>query len=105
MTDAELVQRYRRALAEIMTVCGPQRRSHQRIAEDVEIEVLDAASRALFGDGVSIWTDCNPPPIPDRSHDWSAIDEATYGPGAPVGEGGTEVDAILDLLDKLEERE
>ena len=91
MTDADLLKRYRRALAEIMT-------------EDVEVVVYHAACRALFGGCVSIWTHCNPLPIPDRSHDWSAIDEATYEAGEPVGYGETEVEAILDLIDKMGEK-
>lgn len=91
MTDAELIQRCRRALAEIMT------------GQDWGNRML--ASAAFFGRSRRIKTDREWPPIPDRIYDWSATDEATYEPGAPVGEGGTEVDAILDMLDKLEERE
>ena len=46
------------------------------------------------------------PPIPDRNHDWSAIDDNTYdGPGSPMGWGRTEQEAIDDLLRQLEERE
>lgn len=90
MTDAELIQRYRRALVEIMTGWNWVDRG--------------TARDALFGLGRLILTRCNPPPIPDRRHDWSAIDEATYEAGEPVGYGETEVDAILDLLDKLEEK-
>jgi hypothetical protein len=45
------------------------------------------------------------PPIPNRSFDWSAIDDDTYD-GAPdskcpVGHGATEQEAIEDLLDQL----
>ena len=49
------------------------------------------------------------PPIPDRSMDWSAVDEDTYD-GAPdsgnrhqVGRGRTEHEAIADLLTQLED--
>ena len=90
MSDADLLDRYRRALAKIMT-------------GRVEIfDVYDAASRVLFGEGASISTDYDPPPIPDRRRDWSAIDDATYDGGDPVGEGETEVEAILDLIEEME---
>ena len=49
------------------------------------------------------------PPIPDRRWDWSAVDEDTYD-GAEdsttrnqIGYGPTELDAISDLLEKIEE--
>jgi hypothetical protein len=46
------------------------------------------------------------PPIPDRSFDWSAIDDDTYdGPGCQIGRGATEQEAVKDLLAQLEERE
>ncbi len=46
------------------------------------------------------------PPIPDRSCDWSAIDEDTYD-GAddsrcPIGRGATEAEAVADLLEQME---
>jgi len=47
------------------------------------------------------------PPIPDRSFDWSAIDDDTYdgAEDAPnrheVGYGATEQEAIRDLLEIL----
>ncbi len=53
------------------------------------------------------------PPIPDRSMDWSAIDEDTYDCDCdqdgffstdPVGYGRTEAEAIADLLEQIEER-
>jgi len=51
-----------------------------------------------------IKTECHWPPIPDRNHDWSAIDDNTYdGPGSPMGWGATEQEAIEDLLRQLEE--
>lgn len=48
--------------------------------------------------------DC--PPVPWRAFDWSAIDDATYGgdEGDLIGRGPTEIEAIRDLLDQIEER-
>lgn len=49
------------------------------------------------------------PPIPDRSFDWSAIDEETYdgaedsGNRHQVGRGRTEQEAIDDLMAILAE--
>lgn len=44
------------------------------------------------------------PPIPDRSCDWSAIDDDTYdGPGCPIGWGATKEAAIADLMEQIEE--
>lgn len=40
-------------------------------------------------------------PIPERKFDWSAVTD-DYEPGAPIGYGRTEADAIADLNDKLE---
>ena len=46
------------------------------------------------------------PPIPTRTHDWCAIDDETYGgeEGDLVGYGATEIEAIRNLLDLIEER-
>jgi hypothetical protein len=47
-------------------------------------------------------------PIPDRSFDWSAIDDDTYDGAVDscnccqIGYGRTEAQAIGDLLDQLE---
>lgn len=41
------------------------------------------------------------PPIPLRGFEWSAINEATYEAGEPIGWGETEQQAINDLLEKL----
>jgi hypothetical protein len=41
------------------------------------------------------------PPIPDRSHDWCAVDDDTYEPGQPIGYGATEQQAIDDLISQL----
>lgn len=52
-------------------------------------------------------------PVPDRSMDWSAIDDNTYDVDcdergyfstSPHGIGPTELAAIDDLLDQIEER-
>lgn len=44
------------------------------------------------------------PPIPLRVFDWSAIDDSTYGGiGSCIGRGDSELTAINDLLDQLEE--
>ena len=46
------------------------------------------------------------PPIPMRNFDWSAIDSSTYdGMGCPVGRGRTEIEAVRDLLEQIEEKE
>ena len=53
---------------------------------------------------MKIRTDHVRPPIPERSHDWSAIDDDTYdGPGCPVGWGATEAEAIADLKQQIED--
>jgi hypothetical protein len=55
---------------------------------------------------MKIRTRYDPPPIPIRNMDWSAMDDDTYnGPGSPIGFGPTEQDAIDDLLCQIEERE
>jgi hypothetical protein len=43
------------------------------------------------------------PPIPDRQFDWSAVDDDTYEPGCPIGSGRTELAAVKDLVQQLEE--
>lgn len=47
------------------------------------------------------------PPIPYNSHDWCAVDDATYGGESsdPIGYGPTEIAAIRDLLDQIEMRQ
>lgn len=54
---------------------------------------------------MKIVTEYNPPPIPVRDHDWSAIDWDTYDEGAPIGWGKTEQEAIADLMMQLEDRD
>lgn len=51
-----------------------------------------------------IKTRYDPPPIPDRQFDWSAIDDSTYdGPSCRIGHGTTEQEAITDLIEQMEE--
>ena len=53
---------------------------------------------------MNIVTHYDPPPIPDRRFDWSAVDGDTYdGPGCPIGHGRTEEDARADLLAQMED--
>lgn len=56
---------------------------------------------------MKIKTHYDPPPIPLRQFDWTAIDDETYGgePSDPIGRGATEKEAIDDLLEQLEERD
>lgn len=56
---------------------------------------------------MKIKTYYDPPPIPLRNFDWTAIDDETYGgdPGNPIGRGATEKEAIADLLEQMEERD
>lgn len=53
------------------------------------------------------------PPVPFRDCDWSAVDADTYDVDCdengyfshcPIGRGSTEIAAIRDLLDQIEER-
>jgi hypothetical protein len=53
---------------------------------------------------MKIRTSFDYPPIPNRSFDWSAIDDDTYdGPGSPIGSGPTKEAAIADLLAQIAE--
>lgn len=53
---------------------------------------------------MQIKTYFDPPPIPVRSFDWRAIDDATYdGEGCPIGWGATEAEAIANLQEQIEE--
>lgn len=55
--------------------------------------------------GLTIRTNHEFPPIPDRRFDWSAVDDGSYdGEGCPIGHGRTEHGAIADLLEQIEER-
>ena len=42
----------------------------------------------------------DPPPIPQRCCDWSAVTD-DYEPGHSIGRGETEQEAIDDLLEQL----
>lgn len=62
---------------------------------------------------MKITTSYDFPPIPDRSMDWSAIDEDTYDCDCdqdgffslgPIGRGRTEAEAIADLLQQIEDQ-
>lgn len=56
--------------------------------------------------GMKIVTHYDPPPIPMRNADWTAIEDNTYdGPGSIIGYGATEEEAIADLRDRWLERE
>lgn len=52
--------------------------------------------------GRKIVTSFDNPPIPSRVLDWSAVLDG-YEPGDPAGHGQTELAAIRDLLERLEE--
>ena len=60
-------------------------------------------------EGHKIITDYVYPPIPERGMDWSAVlDDYDGAPDAgfqPIGRGPTEVSAVADLLQQIEEHE
>ena len=43
------------------------------------------------------------PPIPIRQFDWSAVDDDSYEPGSAIGSGRTELEAVHDLVSRLED--
>lgn len=51
---------------------------------------------------MKIVTRYDPPPIPVRDFDWSAVTDSYEG-GDPIGRGRTEAQAIADLQEQLEE--
>ena len=51
---------------------------------------------------MQIKTKYDPPPIPSRDCDWSAVNDETYEPGSAIGWGRTEREAIDDLIAQLE---
>lgn len=51
---------------------------------------------------MKIITRYDPPPIPPREFDWSAVSD-NYDHGDPVGFGRTEQEARDDLLELLEQ--
>lgn len=48
-----------------------------------------------------IVTKYDPPPIPVRAFDWTAVTD-NYEPGCPIGYGYTEQQAIDDLKELME---
>jgi hypothetical protein len=50
-----------------------------------------------------ILTHYDPPPIPIRNHDWTAVLD-NYDEGDPIGSGRTRDEAIADLEEQLAER-
>lgn len=59
---------------------------------------------SVLGKPVRIRTEFVYPPIPDRTSDWSAVEDG-YEPPMPMGWGQTEEAAIADLVEQLEEKE
>lgn len=63
-------------------------------------------------DGQKIITSCDPPPIPVRGMDWSAVtenydcdcDQDGFFSTHPIGYGATEDEAICDLKEQIDER-
>jgi hypothetical protein len=62
--------------------------------------------------GIKVRTTYEYPPIPDRSMDWSAIDDDNYDADcdqdgffstSPIGRGPTEEAAIADLMEQIAE--
>lgn len=67
-------------------------------SDKLSMLLIEAAER-----GICVKTHDDYPPIPIRQFDWSAIDDNTYdGEGCPIGRGATELEAVTDLLEKLE---
>lgn len=52
---------------------------------------------------MKIITTYDPPPIPDRCFDWSAVTENYDGPGCPIGRGRTAEEAVVDLRQQLDD--
>lgn len=49
-------------------------------------------------------TDFVYPPIPDRSSDWSCVDDERYdGPGSLIVHARTEAEAVEDFIERLED--
>lgn len=56
--------------------------------------------------GIKLRTDFIYPPIPIRSHDWSAVADDYDGAddsNCPIGYGTTEQEAITDLIEQIED--
>ncbi len=56
----------------------------------------------LTGIRPGIITKHEPKPIPVRNNDWSAVCEG-YEPGDPIGYGKAELEAILDLVEQMDD--
>jgi hypothetical protein len=54
-------------------------------------------------DVMKIITRYDPPPIPYRGADWTAV-TASYDLDDPIGYGASEQEAIEDLQEKMEDR-
>lgn len=52
---------------------------------------------------LKIFVHFDPPPIPMREFDYSAVTDNYDGPGSPIGYGLTAHDAFMALLERLEE--
>jgi len=61
------------------------------------------AERSSILAKIKLRTDFVNPPIPVRAWDWSAIDDSTYEPGAPIGWGPTRAAAINALVDEIQD--
>lgn len=61
--------------------------------------------RRQIAESIAVRTEHVFPPIPIRDYDWSAVDDRTFdGPGSPVGWGGTERQAIDDLIEQIQDQ-
>jgi hypothetical protein len=67
----------------------------------------DDVAVMIESDRLKIQRHFNYPPIPIRNMDWSAVEDNYDGAedsNCPVGHGATEVEAIKDLLEQIEDR-
>lgn len=81
--------------------------SKQAHSDDLSMLLIEASTR-----GIKVSTSFDYPPIPIRSMDWSAVDSNTYDAdcdqdgfftSCPIGRGATELEAVRDLLNQIEE--
>lgn len=63
--------------------------------EETQQGILDMTEHKII-------TRYDPPPIPIREFDWSAVTD-DYEPGHPIGWGSTEKEAVRDLKKLIEE--
>jgi hypothetical protein len=89
-TSREATDRLRAAGFSFPDICG----GDTAIAVDREVKRQRAC-----GERAAIRTQCAPHDIAPPSRWWSAIYE-NYDAGDPIGRGGTEFEAILDLVRK-----